>query len=142
MMKKVLLILALIVAGTATAQDLTREMTIALKNDSPTDLKAYITDANKNECLTAGTQNSSFLQLAIQMNSGDIIDYLITDAKVNVNQACNDHTPLMWAAKLGKANTIDVLLKAGADKSTKINGQTALDLAIANGNERSIKLLK
>lgn len=141
-MKKVLLILALIVAGTATAQDLTREMTIALKNDSPANLKALVNDANKNECLTAGTKKSTLLQLAIQMNSGDVIDYLLTEAKVNVNQACNNYTPLMWAAKMNRTNTIQLLLDAGADKSIKVDGKTALDLAMSSGNEKSIKLLK
>ncbi|WP_052329255.1 ankyrin repeat domain-containing protein [Nonlabens dokdonensis] len=141
-MKKVLLILALIVAGTATAQDLTREMTIALKNDSPRDLEVLINDANKNECFQAGTRKSTLLQLAVQMNSGDVIAYLVDRAKVDVDQACNDNTPLMWAAKMGRANTIELLLEAGADKSTKVDGKTALDLAIANGNQRSIELLK
>lgn len=141
-MKKVLFILALILAGTASAQDLTREMTIALKNDSPRDLKVLVNDANKNECFQAGTRKSTLLQLAIQMNSGDVIVYLLNEAKVNVNQACNDSTPLMWAAKFGNFSVVESLLDAGADKSIAIDGKTALDLAIANGNEATIKLLR
>ncbi|MEN8901599.1 MAG: ankyrin repeat domain-containing protein [Nonlabens sp.] len=141
-MKKVLFILALILTGTAGAQDLTREMTIALKNDSPRDLKVLVNDANKDECFQVGKRKSTILQLAVQMNSGDVIVYLINEAKVNVNQACNNNTPLMWAAKFGNFTVVESLLKAGADKSIVVDGKTALDLAIKNGNETSIKLLK
>jgi ankyrin repeat protein len=142
MMKKVLFILALILAGTASAQDLTREMTIALKNDSPRDLEVLVNDANKNECFQAGTRKSTLLQLAVQMNSGDVIVYLVDRAKVNVDQACNDNTPLMWAAKFGKSNVVKSLLNAGADKSLTVDGKTALDLAKENGDQATIKLLK
>ncbi len=141
-MKKVLFILALILAGTASAQDLTREMTIALKNDSPRDLKVLVTDANKDQCLQAGTRKATLLQLAVQMSSADVAIYLINEAQVNVNQACNDNTPLMWAAKMGRSNLVATLLDAGADTSIQVEGKTALDLAIANGNEATIKLLK
>jgi ankyrin repeat protein len=142
MMKKVLFILALILAGTASAQDLTREMTIALKNDSPRDLKVLVTDANKDQCLQAGTRKATLLQLAVQMSSTDVAIYLINEAQVNVNQACNDNTPLMWAAKMGRTNLVAALLDAGADTSIQVDGKTAVDLAIANGNEATIKLLK
>ena len=141
-MKKVLFILALILAGTASAQDLTREMTIALKNDSPRDLKVLVTDANKDQCLQAGTRKATLLQLAVQMSSADVAIYLINEAQVNVNQACNDNTPLMWAAKMGRSNLVATLFDAGADNSIQVEGKTALDLAIANGNEATIKLLK
>jgi ankyrin repeat protein len=142
MMKKVLFILALILAGTASAQDLTREMTIALKNDSPRDLKVLVTDANKDQCLQVGTRKATLLQLAVQMSSTDVAIYLINEAQVNVNQACNDNTPLMWAAKMGRYNLVASLLDAGADTSIQVDGKTALDLAIANGKEAAIKLLK
>jgi len=141
-MKKVLFILALILAGTASAQDLTREMTIALKNDSPRDLKVLVTDANKDQCLQVGTRKATLLQLAVQMSSTDVAIYLINEAQVNVNQACNDNTPLMWAAKMGRYNLVASLLDAGADTSIQVDGKTALDLAIANGKEAAIKLLK
>ena len=124
-MKKVLFILALILAGTASAQDLTREMTIALKNDSPRDLKVLVTDANKDQCLQAGTRKATLLQLAVQMSSADVAIYLINEAQVNVNQACNDNTPLMWAAKMGRSNLVATLLDAGADTSIQVEGKKA-----------------
>jgi ankyrin repeat protein len=141
MMKKVLIILALILAGTAGAQDLTRDMTIALKNDSPTDLQALVTSSNKDKCLQAGTRKATLLQLAIQMGSSDTAAYLINEAQVNVNQACDDNTPLMWAAKMGRSNIVAILLNAGADASIQVDGKTALDLARENGNEIAIELL-
>jgi ankyrin repeat protein len=141
-MKKVLFILALILAGTVSAQDLTKDMTIALKNDSPRDLKVLVNDTNKNECLQAGTRKATLLQLAVQMGSSDVALYLITEAEVDVNKACNDNTPLMWAAKMGHADLVAQLLDAGADKSIQVDGNTALQLAMTNGNEAAIKLLK
>jgi ankyrin repeat protein len=127
-MKKVLFILALILAGTASAQDLTREMTIALKNDSPRDLKVLVTDANKDQCLQAGTRKATLLQLAVQMSSADVAIYLINEAQVNVNQACNDNTPLMWAAKMGRSNLVATLLDAGADTSIQVEGKVTFYL--------------
>jgi len=141
-MKKVLFILALILAGTVSAQDLTKDMTIALKNDSPRDLKVLVNDTNKNECLQAGTRKATLLQLAIQMESSDVALYLITEAEVDVNIACDDNTPLMWAAKMGRTDLVAQLLDAGADKSVQVDGKTALQLAMTNGNESAIKLLK
>jgi ankyrin repeat protein len=48
----------------------------------------------------------------------------------------------MWAAKMGRANLVAQLLDAGADKSIQVDGKTALQLAMINGNEATIKLLK
>jgi ankyrin repeat protein len=75
------------------------------------------------------------------MGSSDTAAYLINEAQVNVNQACDDNTPLMWAAKMGRSNIVTILLNAGADASIQVNGKTALDLARENGNEIAIELL-
>ncbi len=43
---------------------------------------------------------------------------------------------------MGRSNIVAILLNAGADASIQVDGKTALDLAIANGNEATVKLLK
>jgi ankyrin repeat protein len=43
---------------------------------------------------------------------------------------------------MGRYNLVASLLDAGADTSIQVDGKTALDLAIANGKEAAIKLLK
>lgn len=141
-MKKILFILALIVTGTMSAQDLTREMTIAIKNDSPRDLKVLVNDTNKNQCLQAGTKKATLLQLAVQMQRGDVVHYLVNEAQVNVDKACNDNTPLMWAAKAGNDGLVSTLLQAGADASIQIDGKTAKTLANESGNQATIDLFR
>jgi ankyrin repeat protein len=141
-MKKVLFILALIITATVSAQDLTREMTIAIKNDSPRDLKVLVNDTNKNQCLQAGTEKATILQLAVQMQRGDVVHYLINEAKVDVDQACNNNTPLMWAAKAGSSGLVASLLEAGADASIQVDGKTAKTLANESGNQATINLFR
>lgn len=75
-----------------------------------------------------------------------IVNQLIS-AKANVNTpSVVGNTPLMHAAMKTSPLTlviIDVLIKAGADKSLKnLEGDTALRIAMASRNLEAIKLLK
>src|SRR5438105_1357033 len=55
-------------------------------------------------------------------------------ADVNAKQP-DGATPLAWAVYLNQANTVDLLMKAGANVNTADEyGETPLTLASANGN--------
>lgn len=128
-MKKILFILALVIAGGVNAQDLSREMTIALKNQDVTALSQMINDSNKDECLNVGRMQSTVLQLSLEMGNAEMITHLIEEKGVDINKACGKFTPLMWASKNGTPEMVSILLAAGADKSIKINDKNAMDFA-------------
>jgi ankyrin repeat protein len=140
-MKKLLFILALVVAGGVNAQDLSREMTIALKNNDVAALSPLVTDSNKDACLQVGRRQSTILQLAVQMGGPEMITHLIEEKNVDINKACGDFTPLMWAAKNSTPEMVSLLLEAGADKSISINNKTALDFASYYNRTEIIALL-
>jgi ankyrin repeat protein len=140
-MKKLLLILALVIAGGVSAQDLSREMTIALKNNDVAAFSALVTDANKDTCLQAGRNQSTLLHLSIQMGSADIATNLIEEKNVDINKACGDYTPLMWAAKNSTPEMVSMLLEAGADKSISIDDKDAMHYAQYYNRTEIIALL-
>ncbi|ALM20975.1 hypothetical protein AAT17_06950 [Nonlabens sp. MIC269] len=142
-MKKALLLIAFI-AGTSGvfAQGLSKEMTIALKNDDVRAISSLVNDSNKDACLVSGSQEYNLLQYSAMMKSNDIAVYLIQEAKADVNGTCNNMTPLMMAAKAGNSSLISTLLEAGADASIKIDGKTALDYAEETKNIATIAALR
>lgn len=80
-------------------------------------------------------EGRSALHVAIALGSTDIVDLLTSTEKCNLN--CPDNmfcTPLHWAAFLGLADKVSLLLDRRADfESTDINGATPLHYA-AQGN--------
>lgn len=86
----------------------------------------------------------SALIIATTANQSTIMNALIKKKPALVNKANkNSTTPLMEAARFGSAKTVNILLKAGADKKAKNQtNKTALDIAIKAQNNEVIKLLK
>lgn len=77
----------------------------------------------------AGGFNGTPINLAIDRNFADVVQLFI-DAGINLNDNKNGDLPLVHAAIAGKAECIDVLLKAGADKNARDkNGKTAKEAA-------------
>ena len=139
-MKNITLILCLAFSCALSAQELSRDLTIALKKDDTTALAKFVNDTNKNTCLTAGTRQFTLLQLAVQMQSSKAVAYLI-DQEVDPDAGCGNLTPLMHAAKSGQLELVKALLKAGATTDMKVNGKTALDLALMNDHQAIVALL-
>jgi len=86
----------------------------------------------------------SALIIATTANANEIMNTIIKKMPSLVNKASNSSTtPLMEAARFGSAKTINILLKAGANKKLQNqNGKTALDIAIKAQNEDAIHLLR
>jgi ankyrin repeat protein len=77
----------------------------------------------------AGGFNGTPINLAIDRNFADVVQLFI-DAGINLNDNKNGDLPLVHAAIAGKAECIEVLLKAGADKNARDkNGKTAKEAA-------------
>jgi Ankyrin repeat. len=114
-------------------QSLTKEMTVAFKNNDKATVQTMIDDTNKNQCYQTGVNNITPLHLSVIVGASDVLDYLINDAEVNVNERCTQRTALMMAAQTGNLDAVKTLVEAGADKSVIYNNKTAKDLALAAG---------
>ncbi|PQJ31355.1 hypothetical protein BST92_05195 [Nonlabens arenilitoris] len=141
-MKKAIFIVALCLGTLASAQTLSMDLTKALKNDDTAAISNLVTDSNKDTCFEVGKSTSSLAQLAVQMDSADILEFLINEKNINVNSTCSNMTLLMTAAQMGRPHLVSILLQAGADKSIKLEGKTALDYATGNNAAAIQKLLK
>ncbi|WOI22232.1 ankyrin repeat domain-containing protein [Nonlabens ulvanivorans] len=141
-MKKAIFIVALCLGTLASAQTLSMDLTKALKNDDTTAINSLVTDSNKDTCYEVGKSTSSLAQLAIQMDSADVLQFLITQKNIDINNTCNNMTPLMTAVQMGRPHLVSMLLDAGADRSLKLDGKTAMDYATGNNAAAIQKLLK
>ena len=71
----------------------------------------------------------------------DVVKYLVGKS-TDVNQAmANGATPLSIAAQEVHTGVVEYLLKAGADKSVKAQGWTALSIAESKGHRAVAALL-
>lgn len=140
-MKKIIFLAVFILSISATAQTLSRELTIALKNDDTKAINRLVTAANKDTCYTFPATNLTVLQLAISMQSGDVVNHLISKSKSDVNASCNGETPLMVAARQNNTNIVKYLLDAGANRDAVFNGKTALEIAKEFKNDSIAALL-
>lgn len=65
---------------------------------------------------------------------------LYLDIEIDVPDHVGGHTPLMWAAYQGHAQSVDLLLKFGASVTTRDNSQlTPLHWAVVRGNKICIR---
>ncbi len=138
-MKKAIFLVALCLGTLTSAQQLTKEMTVALKNDDTQTLSTLISDANKDACLQVGRTESSITGLAVDMRSSDVLQMLIAKG-VDLNNTCGGATPLMRAVNSGQPDLVEILMDAGADPSVNIDGKKAMDLVNGN-NATAIKKL-
>ena len=76
------------------------------------------------------------------MDSADVLHFLINNENIALNNPCSDLTPLMNAVKMGRTHLVSMLIDAGADKSIKIDGKTAIDYAVGNQATAIKELLK
>lgn len=139
-MKKAMFIVALCLGTIVSAQQLTKEMTVALKNDDAVALSQLINDTNKDACLQAGRTESSITALAVNTQSADVLQMLISKG-VDLNNTCGGATPLMRAAASGQTHLVSMLLEAGADKNISIDGKKAIDMINNNAQKAVIEKL-
>jgi len=77
------------------------------------------------------TEGTSLLHLAAMNGHAPVVEYLVKEAKLDINaQDKFGDTPLIAACGGGKVNTAQLLLQLGANKDLKNrNHKTARDLA-------------
>jgi ankyrin repeat protein len=126
------------------AQELEEKKTAlyyAISNEQKEIIKLLIDKGASLENLSENKESA--LLMATTTNNYDLMKTLIKKNKTLLNiPDIEGTTPLMEAAKYGTKQTMEILLKAGAQKDLKNKqGSTALDIAKENKNEEAIKAL-
>ncbi len=126
-------------AGMMAFED-TRVVEAAMRNDleAVRSLLRQAADANSSQ-----GDGMTALHWAAMNGNPEMAQLLIyAGATVKSTTRIGSYTPLYLAAQYGKANVVDVLLKAGADaKAPAIGGVTPLMMAASSGDADTVKAL-
>lgn len=89
------------------------------------------------------SQGFNALHLAVHSSHAMLVLYLLyLDMDVDVTDDVGGHTPLMWAAYQGYAQSVELLLRFGANVAATDHAQlTPLHWAAVRGNKMCIKKL-
>ena len=84
------------------------------------------------------------LMVAVKEGNSDVVKALLSAGDVNVNVTDEGgNTPLIEAARFGHDDIARALIARGASLEKKnLRGDTALSLAVTNGHDEVVKVLK
>tara|TARA_R100000935_G_scaffold27288_1_gene47348 strand:- start:25059 stop:25490 length:432 start_codon:yes stop_codon:yes gene_type:complete len=141
-MKTTLLLLILAFTLSLQAQELSKEIYTAFKDDTVATLQKASQYQNLNICYEAGNSSYSLLSLSIKTNAENCFTQLLSEKEIDLNLACTGKTPLHYAAKYGRLEMLKKLIDAGADISKAYKGRTPLDYAKKYENTELIEYLE
>jgi len=98
---------------------------VAIKRDNVNDLRTKTIPSLVNACYDQKGSTFSLLGLSIKLKAKDCLNYLLIQENINVNKACDNMSPLMYATKYNQLETVKKLIKAGADPDIEYKGKTA-----------------
>ncbi|MBK1898147.1 ankyrin repeat domain-containing protein [Chryseobacterium paridis] len=131
-----------IFANSLFAQQITSEQMKAFQSDNIAAFKTVFAKTDYNKCFATKENSYSPLSLSIKYDNKNIFNYLLSNS-ADVNKECDNQTPLMVAARYGKADPARSLLTLGANKDTKNKkGETAKDFSIKYKQTALTEILK
>lgn len=93
-----------------------KQLKKALDRDNPKLLAQYLEEGHSiDDCYTIKDADYNVLTLSIKYNRFTIFAYCL-EHEADLNQICEDKTPLMYAIKYDRIGMFKALLVAGADK--------------------------
>lgn len=117
-------------ANSFFAQEISKEQKVAFQSDNVDSFKAAFPKENYNKCISVKENSYNLLAYSIKYERKNIFNYLLNNG-ADVNKECDNQTPLMVAARYGKAELGKELIKRGAHKNAKNSkGQTAKDFSV------------
>ena len=121
---------------------LSSEKISAIKNGDINTLKEIIPKESMTTCFDTKRGTGNYLEIAIVEGSLKSFKYFIENG-ANIEQVCDNKTPLMLAAKYNELNMVEYIIKAGANLDfVSIKGKTALDYAIEYNRPEIVSYLK
>ncbi|MCY0970314.1 ankyrin repeat domain-containing protein [Chryseobacterium wangxinyae] len=145
-MKKIIsatLFLAMsIFANGLFAQQVSKDQMKIFQTDNLQDFKKVFKKDDFNKCFAIKENSYDLLALSVKYERKNIFNFLLSNT-TDVNRICNNQSPLMVAARYGKADMAQSLLKKGADKNLKnASGETAKDFAVKYEKANLANILK
>jgi len=145
-MKKIIsatLLLAIsIFANGLFAQEISKDQMRIFQTDNLDGFKKVFKKDDFNKCFAIKENSYDLLALSVKYERKNIFNFLLGNT-TDVNRLCNNQSPLMVAARYGKADMAQSLLKKGANKTLKnANGETAKDFAVKYEKANLTNLLK
>lgn len=133
-MKKIIsatLIIAIsIFANGLMAQEISKDQMKIFQSDNLQEFKAAFKSDDFNKCFAIKENSYDLVALSVKYERKNIFNFLLSNTN-DVNRMCNNQSPLMVAARYGKADMAQSLLKKGANRTLKnANGETAKDFAV------------
>ncbi|WP_312399048.1 ankyrin repeat domain-containing protein [Chryseobacterium sp.] len=111
------------------AQQISKEQRVAFQSDNVESFKTAFPKEDYNKCIAVKESSYNLLAYSIKYERKNIFNYLLNNG-ADVNKECDHQTPLMVAARYGKAEMGKILLKKGANKNAKNSkGETAKDFS-------------
>jgi len=124
------------------AQQISKKQINAFQSDNVESFKATFPKEEYNKCIAVKESSYNLLAYSIKYEKNNIFNYLLNNG-ADVNKECDNQTPLMVAARYGKAEMGKVLLKKGANKNAKNSkGQTAKDFSVQYKHPEFAAVLK
>ncbi|KNB62928.1 ankyrin repeat domain-containing protein [Chryseobacterium aquaticum] len=124
------------------AQEISKNQMKIFQTDNLLDFKKVFKTDDFNKCFAIKENSYDLLALSVKYERKNIFNYLLSNT-TDINRMCNNQSPLMVAARYGKADMAQSLLKKGANKTLKnANGETAKDFAVKYEKADLSKILK
>lgn len=145
-MKKIIsatLLIAISIFGDGLlAQEISGNQMRIFQTDNLQEFKKVFKKEDFNKCFAIKENAYDLLALSVKYERKNIFNFLLSST-TDVNRICNNQSPLMVAARYGKADLAQSLLKKGADKNLKnANGETARDFAVKYEKANLTAILK
>lgn len=124
------------------AQAITKDQKRIFQTDNIEAFKKVFKKEDLNKCLFVKEDSYDMLAYSIKYEKKNIFNFLLNNT-TDINRICNNQSPLMVAARYGKAEMATALLQKGADKNLKnANGETAKDFAVKYEKNALVNILQ
>jgi ankyrin repeat protein len=112
----------------ASAQSNLKEI---FESDDSIKLTEYLKSVEVDDCISLKKSDYNLLALSIKFDAKSIFRDLVFKHHADLDKACEDKSPLMYAAKYGRMDMVQTMLDKGADHNAKSSrGRTSYDYAI------------
>ena len=123
--------------------ELSKEIKTAITIGNIKTLKTLVSKSSLNTCYkVSNSYPINLLAFSIEKNSFESLKFFV-EKGANLELACYDKTPLMYAVKYGHITMVKYLLKKGADiNKISVEGKTAMDYAVKYNHPEIESFLK
>jgi len=141
--KKLILILLLALTGVYSyGQELTAVIANNIKYGRTEYLEQYSTASAINDCMGVGNSKKyNLLAISIKLKSIKSLKFFV-EKGADLENVCDDKTPLMYAAKYGQLEMFKYLVEQGADMDVSLRGSKAMSYARRFNNRDIVKYIK